>query len=209
MIDLICNYHCINTLMIGSGIMKTYGYARVSTEDQDLTIQRDALLAAGCDSVREEKVSGQASTDDRKELSILLQFLREGDCLVVTRIDRLARSVKHLQDIVHQLKERGVSLRATEQQVDTSTAAGKAFFDMLGVFAEFETNLRRERQAEGIAKAKLNGVYKGRKPTAQEKSDEVLQLIGEGLKRQEVADQLGIGIASVYRILKNNKADVV
>ncbi|WP_432471798.1 recombinase family protein [Amphritea sp. HPY] len=189
--------------------MKVYGYARVSTEDQDLTIQREALLAAGCDVVREEKVSGQASTDDRKELSTLLEFLRKGDCLVVTRIDRLARSVKHLQDIVHQLKEKGVSLRATEQQVDTSTAAGKAFFDMLGVFAEFETNLRKERQAEGIAKAKLKGVYKGRKPTAQEKSDEVLQLIGEGLKRQEVADQLGIGIASVYRILKSNKPATV
>lgn len=186
--------------------MKVYGYARVSTEDQDLTIQREALLAAGCDVVREEKVSGQASTDDRKELSTLLEFLREGDCLVVTRIDRLARSLKNLQDIVHYLKQKGVNLRATEQQVDTSTAAGKAFFDMLGVFAEFETNLRRERQAEGIAKAKLKGVYKGRKPTAQEKADDVLRLAEEGLKRQEIADQLEIGIASVYRILKEHRS---
>ena len=183
--------------------MKVYGYARVSTEDQDLTIQRDALFKAGCDHVREEKVSGQASTDDRKELSTLLEFLREGDCLVVTRIDRLARSVKHLQDIVHLLQDKGVSLRATEQPVDTSTAAGKAFFGMLSVFAEFETNLRKERQAEGIAKAKSQGIYKVRKPTARGKSEHVLQLAADGLKRQQIADQAGISIASVYRILKS------
>ena len=182
--------------------MKVYGYARVSTEGQDLTIQRDALFKAGCDHVREEKVSGQASTGDRRELSTLLEFLREGDCLVVTRIDRLARNVKNLQEIVHLLKDKGVSLRATEQHVDTSTAAGKAFFDMLGVFAEFETNIRKERQAEGIAKAKSQGIYKGRKPTAREKSEQVLQLAADGHKRQQIADQAGISIASVYRILK-------
>ena len=182
--------------------MKVYGYARVSTEDQDLSIQREALLKAGCDQVREEKVSGQALTSERRELSTLLEFLREGDSLVVTRIDRLARSVKHLQDIVHQLKAKGVSLRATEQHVDTSTAAGKMFFDMLGVFAEFETSIRKERQAEGIAKAKSKGTYKGRKPTARDKSDLVLELAAGGLKKQQIADQAGIGIASVYRILK-------
>ena len=185
--------------------MKVYGYARVSTEDQDLTIQREALIASGCDVVREEKVSGQASTSDRKELSTLLEFLREGDCLVVTRIDRLARSVKHLQDIVYLLNQKGVSLRATEQQIDTSTAAGKAFFDMLGVFAEFETNLRKERQAEGIAKAKKAGVYKGRKPTARAKRDEILSMVEQGETRQAIADKLGLGVASVYRILKDAK----
>ena len=95
----------------------------------------------------------------------LLDFLRHGDTLVVTRIDRLARSVKDLQDIVHELKAKGVALKATEQPVDTATAAGKAFLDMLGVFAEFETNLRRERQLEGIAAAKTRGVYKGCKST--------------------------------------------
>jgi len=88
---------------------------------------------------------------------MLLDFLRDGDTLVVTRIDRLARSLKDLQDIVHELKDRGVALKATEQPVDTSTAAGKAFLDMLGVFAEFETNLRRERRLEGINAAKARG----------------------------------------------------
>src|SRR5262249_20323236 len=92
------------------------------------------------------------------------EFLREGDTLVVTRIDRLALSLKDLQDIIHDLKARGIALKATEQPIDTSTPAGKAFLDMLDVFAEFETNLRRERQMEGVAKAKVNGVYKGRKP---------------------------------------------
>ena len=91
--------------------------------------------------------------------------MRAGDTLVVTRIDRLARSLKDLQDIVHELKAKGVALKATEQPVDTGTAAGKAFLDMLGVFAEFETNLRRERQLEGISAAKARGVYKGRKPS--------------------------------------------
>jgi hypothetical protein len=117
--------------------MSLYGYARVSTLDQDLSIQRTALKAAGCEVIRAEKASG-ARRDGRSELQVLLEFLRNGDTLVVTRIDRLARSLKDLQDIVHELKNRGVALKATEQPVDTGTAAGKAFLDMLGVFAEAE-----------------------------------------------------------------------
>jgi DNA invertase Pin-like site-specific DNA recombinase len=144
--------------------MSLYGYARVSTLDQDLSIQRTALKAAGCEVIRAEKASG-ARRDGRTELQVLLDFLRAGDTLVVTRIDRLARSLKDLQDIVHELKAKGIALKATEQPVDTGTAAGKAFLDMLGVFAEFETNLRRERQLEGISAAKARGVYKGRKPS--------------------------------------------
>jgi DNA invertase Pin-like site-specific DNA recombinase len=136
-----------------------YGYARVSTLDQDLSIQLDAL--PGCTVVRSEKVTG-TSTEGRQELATLLQFLREGDTLVVTRIDRLARSLRDLQNIVHDLRQRGVTLKATEQPIDTSTAAGKCFLDMLGVFAEFETNLRRERQMEGIARAKASGAYAGK-----------------------------------------------
>jgi DNA invertase Pin-like site-specific DNA recombinase len=111
-----------------------------------------------------EKVSG-SRRDGRTELQVLLDFVQHGDTLVVTRIDRLARSMKDLQDIVHELRQKGVALRATEQPVDTSTAAGKAFLDMLGVFAESETNLRRERQLEGIVAAKARGIYKGRKPS--------------------------------------------
>ena len=144
--------------------MASSGYARVSTLDLDLTIQRAALKATGCGVVRAEKASG-SRRDGRTELQVLLDFVQPGDTLVVTRIDRLARSMRDLQDIVHELKGRGVALRATEQPVDTGTAAGKAFLDMLGVFAEFETNLRRERQLEGIALAKTCGVYKGRKPS--------------------------------------------
>ena len=141
--------------------MTTIGYARVSTVDQDLTIQIDALKAAGCEVIRQEKASG-TTTQGRAELKTVLDFLRKGDVLVVTRIDRLARSIGDLQDIVRAVKARGASLKATEQPIDTSTAAGKCFLDMLGVFAEFETNLRRERQLDGIAKAKAEGKYKGR-----------------------------------------------
>jgi DNA invertase Pin-like site-specific DNA recombinase len=102
------------------------------------------------------------SAEGRTELQTVLDFLRKGDTLMVTRVDRLARSIGDLQDIVRAVKAKGASLKATEQPIDTSTAAGKAFLDMLGVFAEFETNLRKERQLEGIAKAKEAGVYKGR-----------------------------------------------
>ena len=108
-------------------------------------------------------ITDSTTTKGRAELATILDFIREGDVLVVTRIDRLARSIADLQDIVRTLKARGAVLRATEQPIDTSTAAGKCFLDMLGVFAEFETNLRRERQLEGIAKAKVAGVYKSRK----------------------------------------------
>jgi DNA invertase Pin-like site-specific DNA recombinase len=131
-------------------------------EEKALAIQETALKAAGCELIRTEKMSG-TKREGRAELELLLEFVREGDELVVTRIDRLARSIGDLQDIVRSLKAKGVALRAAEQPIDTSTAAGKCFLDMLGVFAEFETNLRKERQLEGIAKAKAAGVYKGRK----------------------------------------------
>lgn len=176
-----------------------YGYARVSTQDQDLTLQRDALKAAGCDEIREEKASG-ASREGRRELRVLMDFVREGDTLVVTRLDRLARSLDDLSAIAKELQGKGVSLKATEQPVDTSDAAGKAFFQMLGVFAEFETNLRRERQMEGIAKAKAAGVYKGRKASID--VAEVRRLRDEqGLGATEIARTLGIGRTSVYRVL--------
>ncbi len=128
--------------------MTLHGYARVSTADQDPGIQEAALRAAGRRVVRAEKRSG-AAHEGRDEPRLLLDFLRPGDTLVVTRVDRLARSVRDLQDIVHELKAKGVALKATEQPVDTGTAAGESFLDMPGVFAEFETALRRERQAEG------------------------------------------------------------
>ena len=179
--------------------MSIYGYARVSTLDQDLGIQRTALKAAGCRVIRAEKASG-TRRNDRTELQVLLDFVQPGDTLVVTRIDRLARSIKDLQDIVHELKGKCVALRATEQPVDTGTAAGKAFLDMLGVFAEFETNLRRERQLEGIKAAKEKGIYKGRKPSID--AAEVRRLREqEKLGPTAIAKRLGIGRASVYRVL--------
>jgi DNA invertase Pin-like site-specific DNA recombinase len=123
-----------------------------------------------------------------------------GDTLVVTRIDRLARSIGDLQDIVRSVRARGASLKATEQPIDTATAAGKCFLDMLGVFAEFETNLRRERQLEGIAKAKAAGVYKGR-PASIDVA-KVRELKAKGFGATEIAKAMGIGRASVYRVQK-------
>ena len=178
--------------------MSLFGYARVSTTDQDLALQVAALKAAGCQTIRSEKKSG-AERSARTELQVLLDFLREGDTLVVTRIDRLARSMKDLQDIVHELKGRGVALKATEQPIDTGTAAGKAFLDMLGVFAEFETNLRRERQMEGIAAAKMRGVYKGGKPRIDPEA--VRRLARDGVRPAHIARQLGISRGTVYRFL--------
>jgi DNA invertase Pin-like site-specific DNA recombinase len=179
--------------------MTVIGYARVSTTDQDLSIQEAALQAAGCDVIRAEKQSG-TSTQGRAELRTVLDFIGKGDVLLVTRVDRLARSVGDLQDIVRTLKAKGASLRAIEQPIDTRTAASKCFLDMLGVFAEFETNLRRERQLEGIAKAKAAGIYRGRKPSID--SDEVVRLKNEGLGATEISKRLKIGRASVYRVLE-------
>src|SRR5713226_9259467 len=164
--------------------MTVIGYARVSTTDQDLSIQESALRPAGCEAIRAEKRSG-TSTQGRDELRIVLEFLRPGDVLMVTRIDRLARSIGDLQDIVRTVKARGASLRATEQPIDTGTAAGKCFLDMLGVFAEFETKLRRERQLEGIAKAKAAGVYKGRPASID--PTQVRQLKADGMGPTDIA----------------------
>src|SRR6201999_2419772 len=134
--------------------------------------------------IREEKRSG-TTREGRAELDTLLTFLRQGDTLMVTRIDRLARSIGDLQDIVRGLKAKGVSLRATEQPIDTSTAAGKAFLDMLGVFAEFETNIRRARQLEGTSADKAPGVYEGRPATIE--ASKVATLKAEGLGATEIA----------------------
>jgi DNA invertase Pin-like site-specific DNA recombinase len=178
--------------------MTIIGYARVSTTDQNLELQESALRAAGCDVIRSEKRSG-TTTAGRDELRTVLDFLRKGDVLAVTRIDRLARSIGDLQDIVRAVKAKGASLKAIEQPIDTSTAAGKCFLDMLGVFAEFETNLRRERQLEGIAGAKARGVYKGRKPTID--PAQIKQMIADGMGPSAIAKVLKIGRASVYRAL--------
>jgi DNA invertase Pin-like site-specific DNA recombinase len=176
-----------------------YGYARVSTGDQDLEIQEEALRAAGCQLVRSEKVTG-TTREGRRKLRAVLDFMRAGDVLTVTRVDRLARSIGDLQDILRELKAKGAHLRATEQRLDTSTAAGKCFLDMLGVFAEFEGNLRRERQREGIAKAKASGVYRGRQPSID--AQKLRRLVADGLTPTQIAGRLKIARQSVYRVLK-------
>lgn len=178
--------------------MNSIGYARVSTADQDCSVQEAALKAHGCRIIRSEKVSGN-STDGRGELRTVLDFLRSGDVLVVTRIDRLARSVSDLERIVKEIERMGAHLRCLEQPVDTSTPAGRAFLQMLGVFAEFETALRRERQMEGIAKAKAAGVYKGRKPTVPTEAIKAMREAGRS--PTDIAKELGVGRTSVYRAL--------
>ena len=179
--------------------MTIIGYARVGTTDQDLTIQEAALQAVGCDVIRAEKQSG-TSTQGRTELRTVLDFIGRGDVLLVTRVDRLARSIGDLQDIVRALKSKGATLRATEQPIETSTAACKCFLDMLGVFAEFETNLRRERQLEGIAKAKAAGIYNGRPASID--AARVREMKSQGLGPTKIAKALKIGRASVYRVLE-------
>ena len=184
--------------------MPIFGYARVSSSDQDLSIQETALRAAGCEMVRAEKKSG-TSTTGRTELQNLMDFARTGDTIVVTRIDRLARSLADLAAIVRELEAKQVALRATEQPIDTSTAAGRCFLQMLGVFAEFETNLRRERQLEGIAKAKAAGVYAGKGRPASISPEKVRELHEQGMGPSAIAKELGISRMTVHRAL-NPKA---
>jgi DNA invertase Pin-like site-specific DNA recombinase len=183
--------------------MQIIGYARVSTADQDCSIQEAALRAAGATIVRSEKRSGTA-LKGRTELETILDFLQAGDTLVVTRIDRLARSVADLERIVATVKGKGAFLQATEQPIDTSSPAGTAFLQMLGVFAQFETALRRERQMEGIAKAKAEGRYRGRPATVD--AAKVRELYADGVTPTEIARRLVIGRASVYRAIENKQA---
>jgi DNA invertase Pin-like site-specific DNA recombinase len=178
--------------------MAMIGYARVSTTDQDTALQVAELRAAGCETIREEKRSG-TTREGRSELATVLDFLREGDVLVVTRLDRLARSVADLSSIVAEIERKGAKLRILSAAIDTGTPTGRAFLQMLGVFAEFETNLRRERQMDGIAKAKASGVYTGRKATID--ANQVRALKDQGVRPADIAKRLGIARASVYRAL--------
>lgn len=179
--------------------MPMIGYARVSSSGQSLEVQRDQLLAAGCTRIFEEKRSG-LSQDGREQLALALDYVRDGDVLIVTRLDRLARSITDLRQIVDRLTAKEVGFRALQQgDLDTSTSNGRLMLNMLGAFAEFEADLRRERQREGIDRAKANGIYKGRKPTVP--VDEVRKLKAEGVAPTEIAKRLNVGRASVYRAL--------
>ena len=178
-------------------------YSRVSSSSQSLEVQLEALKQYGCEKMFQEKVSG-TSTQGREQLRECLDFVREGDELVITRIDRLARSVLDLQLIVKELTDKGVTLTATEQPISTKDATSKCFLDMLGVFAELETNLRSERQLEGIARAKQKGVYKGRKSKID--VQKIKKLKEEGLGASAIAKQLKIHRDSVYRLLREEAA---
>ena len=175
------------------------GYARVSSSGQSLDVQVDTLKNSGCEKIFQEKVSG-TSTQGRDKLRECLDFVREGDEVVFTRVDRVARSVLDLQLIVKELTDKKVTITSTEQPISTKDATSKCFLDMLGVFAELETNLRKERQMEGIARAKTKGVYKGRKSNIN--VEKIKSLKDEGMGATAIARQLGIHRDSVYRLLK-------
>ncbi|RAI37109.1 recombinase family protein [Rhodoplanes serenus] len=180
------------------------GYARTSTTEQEagLDAQLRDLTAAGCERLFSERVSSVAP---RAQLEAALGFVREGDTLVVTKLDRLARSVAKAWEIVERLEEKGTGLRILSldgDTIDTRSATGKLILTIFAGFAQFEREMMLERQREGIAKAKAEGLYRGRKPTARAKAEEARRLHAAGKTVTEVAKALGIGRASVYRALE-------
>ena len=183
---------------------RPYGYARVSTADQALTVQRAALLAAGVpESLIFAETASGTTTEGRDELARLMVHLRPGDVLHVTRIDRLARSMHDFARLAHDLKSQGVGLRVIQQGIDTTQGGpvGALTMNLLAAFAQFETEIRRERQMEGIAKAKGAGKYRGRKPLPIT-PEEVKELRDFGLGPSAIAHKLRISRASVYRLLE-------
>jgi DNA invertase Pin-like site-specific DNA recombinase len=182
------------------------GYARTSTFEQQagLDAQLRDLRAAGCEKVFQEQVS--ATVPRRPELEAALDFARDGDVLMVTRLDRLARSVAHLLEITERLTRKGAALRILDPELNTSNATGRLLLTLIGAIAAFERELMLERQREGIARAKAAGKYRGRAPTARAKIDQVRQLrTDEGLGPTEIARRLGIGRSSVSRMLREMK----
>src|SRR5262249_1782371 len=154
------------------------------------------LRDAGCEKIFQEQVS---SVGRRPQLEACLDFIREGDTLIVTKLDRLARSTQHLFEISDRVKRKGAALHILNLGADTSTATGKVLLKVVGSIAAFEREMMLERQREGIAKAKLEGKYKGRKPTTRAKAAEITALKADGVRPVEIARRLGIGRASVYR----------
>jgi DNA invertase Pin-like site-specific DNA recombinase len=181
------------------------GYARVSTVEQDagFEAQERDLKAAGAERLFSERTS---AVGPRKALDEAIDFAREGDAIVVTKLDRLARSVADLVRIVERLTKKCVGLRILAMGVDTATPTGKLVVNVLGAIGQFEREIMLERQREGVQRAKREGKYKGRAPTARAKSAEIVKLAGEGVRREEIASRLGVGVASVYRVLAERKA---
>ena len=192
--------------------MAIIGYARVSSTGQKLDVQRDKLSAANCERIYEEKRSG--SNTERPELQSALDYVREGDTFVVTKLDRLARSMNDLSNIAVLLQTKGVHLRILDQNIDTSTSEGRLMFNLLGSFAEFERDIRAERQADGIAKAKEKGVQFGRKEklSPQLKKEIRVRASTSSCSKAALAKEYGIGRATLYRILsqtENNDAAAI
>lgn len=183
--------------------MKIIGYARVSTTGQSLESQLQAFSEYKCDIVFQEKVSG--ATMDRPELDKLMSYTRKGDVVVVTKLDRLARSTKDLLEIAEDLDKRNVSLKILNINLDTSTPTGKLMLTMLGAIAEFERGLMLERQSEGIARAKDSGKYKGRPNKTIPLLPKVNEMRSHGLTLAEIATELKISLASIYRMYKTPK----
>lgn len=175
------------------------GYARVSSSGQDLTVQEDALIAAGCERIFSEKKSGRTASD-RTALGEAIEFARNGDTLLVTRLDRLARSTQDLHNLLAKLDAKAVGFRCIAQpEVDTTTSAGKLTLAILGAVSSFEADLRAERQAEGIAKAKQAGKYRGRSRSTD--YAQIKNLHDRGVTPTEIAKLLGVGRTTVYRAI--------
>jgi|AP95_1055475.scaffolds.fasta_scaffold103931_2 DNA invertase Pin-like site-specific DNA recombinase len=187
------------------GLIMKFGYARTSTLDQqaDFEAQVRELKDASCEQVFTDQVS---SKGERAKLNAALDVIGDGDTLVVTKLDRLARSTAHLVQITDGLEAKGACLQILNLDVDTGTPKGKLMLTMLGAIAQFEREINLERQREGIAKAKGEGKYKGRKPTARAKTKDVLRLKDNGIGATEISRTLGIGRASVYRIINERKS---
>lgn len=176
------------------------GYARVSSSGQNLDVQHEQLAAAGCEKIFAEKRSGR-TTEGRDALVDAIDFVRDGDVLAITRLDRLARSVIDLHQIVVRLAQKGCGLRVLQQSsIDTTTSAGKLTLSILGAVAEFEADIRKERQRDGIERAKANGVYRGRQSSID--VERLRALKAAGMKPADIARDMGIGRASVYRLLQ-------
>lgn len=177
------------------------GYARTSTVEQmaGFESQLRELQASSCEKIFQEQVSSVAT---RAQLQAAIEFVREGDVLMVTKLDRLARSISDLLTIIQALEGKKVGLRILNLGMDTQTPTGRLMLTVLAGIAQFEREIMLERQREGVAKAKAAGKYKGRKPIALNRRQEVLHLATQGVPKAKIARQLGIGEATVYRILK-------